>query len=538
MSALPEFDLFDMLGDAVPPLDMPIPVTFFRDQRARDADAQTLTLRTLAERIRETRGPTKSGLPWLKLATFGDIPTPKGSLRHDANLSTISGVEGDYDAGVLSPAEAAERLRAAGVAAIVYTTPSHTPDAPRWRALAPTSKPLSPDERETLCARLNGALGGVLAPESFTRSQAYYYGAIGEGPGHTVHEVAGRFIDAATDVKPIGRRSEAPASDDVDDLAALLEPDWERIEPALAVIPADDRDIWLQVGMALHKESRGSTRGFETWEAWSRRSDKFNAKDQRRTWDSFGGERSASVALGTIFHLARQFEPKPSGRLTLLTPDQCEGYRSRGYLLKGLVAPGDVGCIFGAPGAGKSLIGPHIGYAIAQGREAFGMRARQGGVFYVAAEDPHGMQSRVSALRRTHGEAPDFRLVAGVSDLLSDTSPDLAALREAVETHRPALIIVDTLAMAFPGLEENSAEAMGRVVAVARGLAESGAAVILVHHDTKAEGATPRGHSLLNGALDFALHVKKDEFGAVRATLTKNRNGTCDRAIAFLPIPQ
>ena len=46
----------------------------------------------------------------------------------------------------------------------------------------------------------------------------------------------------------------------------------------------------------------------------------------------------------------------------------------------------------GAPGAAKSLLGPHLGYAVAQGREAFGMRTRQGGVLYVAAEDARGMR--------------------------------------------------------------------------------------------------------------------------------------------------
>ena len=50
-------------------------------------------------------------------------------------------------------------------------------------------------------------------------------------------------------------------------------------------------------------------------------------------------------------------------------------------------------------------------------------------------------------------DAPDFALVDGVSDLLRADSPDLVALVDAVKTRKPALIIVDTLAMAFPGLE-------------------------------------------------------------------------------------
>jgi hypothetical protein len=220
-------------------------------------------------------------------------------------------------------------------------------------------------------------------------------------------------------------------------------------------------------------------------------------------------------------------------RLRFLSPGECADAPLRGYVIKGLFAPGDVGCIYGAPGAGKSLISPHLGHAVAQGRSAFGMRTRPGKVFYVAAEDPHGMRGRVSALKLRHGDAPDFTLVEGVSDLLAKDSPDLKALYDAVEEHRPALIFIDTLAMAFPGLEENSAEDMGRVVAIARKLASHGAAVVLIHHDTKAGTPTPRGHSLLNGALDVALQVARDEQGIVRGKLSKNRNGPCDRDIAF-----
>ena len=162
------------------------------------------------------------------------------------------------------------------------------------------------------------------------------------------------------------------------------------------------------------------------------------------------------------------------------------------------------------------------------------MRTKPGRVFYVAAEDPHGMRGRVTGLHIRHGDAPDFVLVEGVSDLLSDGSPDLAALRAAVAEQKPALIFLDTLAMSFPGLEENSADAMGRVVAIGRSLTKHGAAVILIHHDTKAQGATPRGHSLLNGALDVALQLfSRDEAGIIRGKLTKNRNGSCDRDIAF-----
>lgn len=538
-------DLADLLGP-ISPLDRRLTLTQFADATSKRQTPKSVTLRQFARTITATRAPTKAALPWLKLAAFGNVPTPKGALRHDANLISVEGVEGDYDGGVVTVSEAVERLRAADLAGIVYTTPSHSPEAPRWRVLCPTSSALSPDARDALCERVNGALGGILATESFTRSQAYYFGATGDGAHHRVEVVDGRAIDLAAELPRIGRPSAAEAEavtdaepDDTDDLAALVPPDFDRIAAALAFIPAYDRDQWLTVGMALHSESRGSADGLAAWDAWSRQSEKFDARDQRRVWKSFGETRRKAVGIGSLFDLAKSYgwgatPAGPPSRLTFLSPSQCEATPSRGYVVKGILAPGDVGCIFGAPGAGKSMIAPHIGYAVAQGREAFGMRSKPGRVFYVAAEDPHGMRGRVTALKMRHGDADDFTLVEGVSDLLSPDSPDFAALKDAVADQRPALVFIDTLAMAFPGLEENSAEGMGRVVAAARALTEWGAAVVLIHHDTKAEGKTPRGHSLLNGALDMAMHVSRDEFGVVRGKLTKNRNGSCDRDMAFL----
>jgi Primase C terminal 2 (PriCT-2)/RepB DNA-primase N-terminal domain len=78
--------------------------------------------------------------------------------------------------------------------------------------------------------------------------------------------------------------------------------DEERIGDALRAIPANDRDIWLQVGMAL-KDELGD-RGRAIWDHWSATCpDKFRDRDQDKTWRSF---RRNGIGVGTLFYHAQQ----------------------------------------------------------------------------------------------------------------------------------------------------------------------------------------------------------------------------------------
>ena len=217
-----------------------------------------------------------------------------------------------------------------------------------------------------------------------------------------------------------------------------------------------------------------------------------------------------------------------TSRLQVRTVDECAGEAatSRPYIIKGALAKHDVACIFGQPGAGKSLLAPHLGYAIARGEPVFGRRTRAGPVLYVAVEDYHGMKQRVAALRAQHGTTPNLKVVGGFNSLRDkDDWSDLLAL---VVNENPSVIVIDTLAKAFPGIEENTAEGMSVAVEKARALTKYGAAVVLIHHDTKAGGGTPRGSSVLHGDLDVELLLQVKEDGTVGGSLTKNRNGALD----------
>ena len=77
----------------------------------------------------------------------------------------------------------------------------------------------------------------------------------------------------------------------------------ELIEQALSVVPSDDRDTWIRVGMALWSAYPG-TDGMAAWSRWSAKSPKFDLDEIPQAWRSFSKTRS--LTLGTLFHIARE----------------------------------------------------------------------------------------------------------------------------------------------------------------------------------------------------------------------------------------
>ena len=193
--------------------DNGIAVTLFHNFAAREKEERTFTNAALAELVRTTSAGAKDDLPWLKLARFGDTRSAKGSLRHDANILAISGIEADYDGGVVWFYKAVEIAQKAGLGCILYTSPSHAPERPRWRILCPLSTELPPARRSQLLGWLHGLYGAnveggpcdVFAGESWTLSQSYYFGSVKRSPAHRVVIVEGEPLDRLDELARIAR---------------------------------------------------------------------------------------------------------------------------------------------------------------------------------------------------------------------------------------------------------------------------------------------------------------------------------------------
>jgi hypothetical protein len=197
----------------------------------------------LLERITNS-GPHKSKAtcPWVKMARFGDHRSEGNSLRCDENVQEVYGVEGDYDEEVMQPEEAISKLESAHIKAVVYTSPSHTPEKPRWRVLAPLSQPHNPQERYALLARINGVLGGVFSDESFVLSQSYFFGRVAGAPEYKVlvtfdDPEEGHCIDQLTELDQIaiGRKVQQQKTSGASISSTPDNPKWGESELATKV---------------------------------------------------------------------------------------------------------------------------------------------------------------------------------------------------------------------------------------------------------------------------------------------------------------
>jgi hypothetical protein len=141
----------------------PFTVTFFDHRSAKFKREMQLTLHELREMIEAQTAERKDLLPWIKFAVFGERRTKENSLRCDANVNWVTGCEADYDGEQISIDRAKDIIDKAGVDALIYTSPSHLPDKPRWRIVCPFSERQRPERRAQMVARLNGLFHGALA---------------------------------------------------------------------------------------------------------------------------------------------------------------------------------------------------------------------------------------------------------------------------------------------------------------------------------------------------------------------------------------
>lgn len=465
-------------------------------------------------------------MPLLKLAEFGDQASSKGSLRTDDNLLRCFGVEGDYDAGKVSIDEAAERLRAEKLEAFLYSTPSSTPDKPRWRVLCPLSEPCSPAERREMVGLLNAALGGILATESFAASQIYYYGQVSGNPYEYKHvkgvaldvlrvicdpvypgvkeqiDQAGELVDYSPLTLAEGREPDAEL------IAALLS--GESYHPSLCAMAARYIGRGMQEG-AVVETLRGLMLG--TGDTSDR------AKERIKQIPALVRSAIEKFAPTTP---AAEFTFVDFASLAHTPPPERE------WLVAGWIPKGHVTSLYGKGASGKSLLAMQLGIAVATGTSWLGMDVQQGPVLGMFCEDDDGEMKRraaniFAAQLLPADEVSGLHLSAriGLDNVLMDYRRDghswpsalLDQLREQCQLIRPTLVILDNIAQIFAGCENDRSQVTPFVNALSGLANDFQCSVLLLGHPAKADGSAFSGSTAWENAVRSRLLLESAEGG-------------------------
>ena len=190
------------------------------------------------------------------------------------------------------------------------------------------------------------------------------------------------------------------------------------------------------------------------------------------------------------------------------------------WLIEGVIPKKAFVALYAPPASFKSFVALDIAECIATGREFLTKEVRhQGAVLYIAGEGHGGIGARIKAMKKHHNTpagAPVFFLRKQIN--LRSSATDIQDLIQAVDdiqaTHdiNFELVVIDTLARAFGGGNENASEDMGAFITAAGAIqGRYNCALLVVHHAGKDATKGLRGHSSLLGAVDTELEIIRIE---------------------------
>jgi hypothetical protein len=198
------------------------------------------------------------------------------------------------------------------------------------------------------------------------------------------------------------------------------------------------------------------------------------------------------------------------------------------YIIDKFISAGSLSIVFGAPGSLKSLLIADACCAVAGGHpwlpnalgDGKGINTKQGAVFWYDYDNGNRLtDSRFDALSRAHklpDDAPLYYTSMPQFAYIATDGKRNIYMEKVIKALGARLVVIDNLGLITGDVEENSA-AMTAVMGGLRKLAENtGAAVVVIHHQRKGgamngrAGDALRGHSSIEAALDLALHVVRE----------------------------
>jgi RecA-family ATPase len=228
-------------------------------------------------------------------------------------------------------------------------------------------------------------------------------------------------------------------------------------------------------------------------------------------------------------------------RFNIFSEKELEDFAPPEWLVKGLIPSRGIGSIYGLSGSGKTFLTIHLLAHIANGWPWFGRRVKARPVVYVPLEGQAGIPVRIAAWRKhmqqVYGGDPssNIHFVFDALDVRKQLDRDALVQALIGEGLKGAVLCIDTLAQSAPGVEENSSEGMGEVLAGLQELERRlEAVVIVIHHTGKVVERGMRGWSGLHAAMDFALECQTtSKRGERQVQVAKVKDGEANFSLRF-----
>ena len=330
------------------------------------------------------------------------------------------------------------------------------------------------------------------------------------------------------------------------DLLKSPDPKWDINRIKTELLDALPNNLgyqeWIEVGMALHFQTRGSEEGFNLFDEFSARSENYPSFNEPSTldkWNSFKSKNN-SVTIGTLINLKKKYaslkeyevvhSDKP---LLSKLKDVRHELKKIDWLVDDMIKSESLVMFAGAPSGGKTYLAIELLMSVASGKPFLGKHpTKKGDAVFMACE------GRDSVLRRTKAWINDKNNTEEIDNAYISRGEIVVTAPEHNEASveslanfiidsniNPKLIVIDTMNFSLGSAKENDVNDMTEYFRkIANNLIKKlGATVLLIHHTNK-DNNDIRGSSSIRGALDSLFLVTQPEHNLFKVVNDKHKD--------------
>lgn len=481
----------------------------------------------------------------------------KKEVRNSANLKCSELLMLEFDELVAEDVDKVVRFFSRYLG-FIYSTAGSTPTAPRLRVILLLESRVDKNQYSEMVKWLDGLLrllGVAMDASCESHCQPMYLPAHLCDVSPTFIELTGELLSYSRTVEDrLGRQGGkereislhvAPNASDPANTLEITPEQEKHLKLALDYIVGDvdagvvfDRAEWIAIGHAL--KTVGNT-GYELFMDFSKRVPSYDPLTIDRDWETF---KPTNTSFKAVFAKASKRGWKNpftgsgvdiNGEFDNHAEAENERVRKRSielinhteylkdpappkYVIDGLIEEESLVMIYAPAAQGKSFIALAGMLAIVTGNDFMGHSVTQGSCICILGEGHGGIRRRIHAWEEYHNRRlnPEEALLLNIGspNFVDDSS--FRELYQAVEQARRdygnlKVLVVDTLARATPGADENNQRDMGVFIArMAKLRDDFGISVWAVHHTGHGDQSRARGSSALRAGMDAEFIIKKN----------------------------